>query len=95
MSDEEKLAEKLRLQKIQEEADFRVALDTFGVTDGDLVAGAGVLDGAQPADKAELFAFKDELLKKVLQFKQVDGFAGFVEELVQGLCVPCKWCDID
>lgn len=89
MSDEDKLAEKMRLQKIQEEADLRVAMDTFGVSEGDLV-GRGVLDSAQPKDKDELTAFKDELVKKILQFKLVDGFANFAEELVQGVCVTRK-----
>lgn len=94
MSDEDKLAAKLRMQKIQEEADLRVAMDTFGVTDSDLVA-SGVIDGAQPTNKEELEAFKNDLVKKIVQFKTVDGFGNFVEELVQGLCVTCKYFDED
>lgn len=90
MSDEDKLAEKLRLQRVQEEADLQLALETFGVTDKDLVKG-GVIDGAQPSNKEELDAFKNELVKKITQFKLVDGFAGFVEELVQGICVTCEY----
>lgn len=90
MSDEDKLAEKLRLQRVQEEADLLVAMDTFGVTDSDL-RGAGAIDGAQPTNKEELDAFKEELAKKITQFKLVPGYAGFIEDLVQSLCVTRKY----
>lgn len=91
MSPEEKSAEKLRIQRIQEEADLRVAMDTFGVTDSDLVRGE--LDGAQPTNADELSAFKTALVKKIAQFKSLDGFPAFVEELVQGVCLnrKCGW----
>lgn len=93
MSDEDKLAEKLRLQRVQEEADLLVAMDTFGVTDSDL-RGAGAIDGAQPTNKEELDAFKEELAKKITQFKLVSGYAGFIEDLVQSLCVTRKYLNV-
>lgn len=91
MTDEDRLAEKLRLQKVQEEADLRVAMDTFGVTENDLRGAGGVIDGAQPTNKEELDSFKDELTKKITQFKLVPGYAGFVEDLVQSLCVTREY----
>lgn len=91
LTEEQKLSEKLRLQKVQEEADLRVAMDTFGVTDSDLVArGGGVIDNAKPTNREELETFREDLVKKILQFKSVDGFSGFIEALVQGVSVTCK-----
>lgn len=88
MTPEEKSAEKLRLQKVLEEADLRVAMETFGVTESDLIRGE--LDGAQPTNPAELTAFKTALVKKISQFRSLEGFPGFIEELVQGVCLNCK-----
>lgn len=85
MTPEEKLAEKLRLQKIQEEADLRAAMDTFGVTDK-----TGI-DALQPKNKTELSELADAISKKVSQFKHLVDFPGFLEELVRNVCVNCKY----
>lgn len=86
MTPEEQLAEKLRLQKIQEEADLRAAMDTFGVT-----ADKSGLDGFNPTNKSELAEFTDALSKKISQFKHLDDYPSFLEELVRNLCVTCKY----
>lgn len=78
MTPEEKMAEKIRLQKIQEEADLRAAMDTFGVTEG--------IDGQQPKNKAELTELADSISKKVSQFKHLADFPGFLEDLVRNVC---------
>lgn len=85
MTPEERLAEKLRLQKIQEESDFRAALDTFGVTD------RSGLDGINPTTRAELSELSDAISRKVNLYSKVDDFAGFLEELVRGVCANCKY----
>lgn len=85
MTPEEKLAEKLRLQKIQEEADLLAAMDTFGVK----IDKSG-LDAFDPTNKAELAEFGDALNKKISQFKHLDDYPGFLEELIRNLCVTCK-----
>lgn len=89
MSDEDKLAEKLRLKKIQEEADLMAAMDTFGITDKDRIVGG--IDGMNPTNKTELNEFQEALNKKICQFKQLDDFPSFIEELVRGVCVNCKY----
>lgn len=86
MTPEEKLAEKLRLQKIQEEADLRAAMDTFGVT-----ADKSGLDAFNPTNKIELAEFTDALSKKISQYKHLEDYPGFLEELVRNLCVTCKY----
>lgn len=80
LTPEEKLAEKLRLQKIQEENDLRVAMDTFGVS-----AGASI-DGLNPTNRAELTELADAIRQKVSQFKEMEDFAGFLEELTRSIC---------
>lgn len=85
MTPEEKLAEKLRIQKIQEEADLRAAMDTFGVSDNK----TGI-DALQPKNKIELSEFADAISKKVSQYKHLVDFPGFLEELVRNVCVNCK-----
>lgn len=84
MTPEEKLAEKLRIQKIQEEADLRAAMDTFGIT-------AEGIDGLNPTNKAELNEFAEAIGKKVSQFKNLEDFPGFIEELVRNVCVTRKF----
>lgn len=84
MTPEEKLAEKLRLQKIQEESDLRAAMETFGVTEK-----LGI-DTAQPKTKAELTELADSISKRVSQFKHLADFPGFLEELVRNVCANRK-----
>ncbi|XP_031617895.1 eukaryotic translation initiation factor 3 subunit J [Contarinia nasturtii] len=88
MTPEEKLAEKLRLQKIQEEADLRAAMDTFGVTD------KSGIDAIQPKNKTELSELADAISKKVSQYKHLVDFPGFLEELVRNVCVNLGSSDL-
>lgn len=85
MTPEEKLAEKLRLQKVQEESDLRAAMDTFGV-----VSDKTGIDGMQPTNKTELTELSEAISKKVSQFKHLEDFPGFLEELVRSVCVNCE-----
>ncbi|XP_005188871.1 eukaryotic translation initiation factor 3 subunit J-like [Musca domestica] len=82
MTPEEKLAEKLRLQKIQEESDLKSALETFGVQD----VGGG-LDAFNPKTEAEFKEFGATLSWKLSQYKESPHFPQFVEDLVRSICV--------
>lgn len=86
MTPEEKLAEKLRIQKIQEEADLRVAMDTFGVVER---TGNGI-DGLHPTNRAGLTELADAINQKVTLYKDLDDFAGFLEELTRSICSSRK-----
>lgn len=85
---EEILAEKLRLQKVQEEADLLAAMDTFGISVRDRLTG---IDAMNPTTKDEFNEFSDALSKKIGQYKISDEFVGFVEKLVQDICVNCMY----
>lgn len=89
MTPAERLAEKLRLQKLQEEADLLTALDTLGLTTEKSTPATGI-DGMSPTSKAEFSELSDAISKKVSTFKNSEEFPGFLEELVQSVCANCK-----
>lgn len=82
LSPAEKLAEKLRLQKIQEASDLKHAQEAFGVT-----STCGGLDAFSPETKEEFKEFGATLSWKVGQFRESEHFPQFVEDLVRSLCV--------
>lgn len=86
MSTEEKLAEKLRIQKQQEESDLVAAMDTFGIT-----ADKSGIDAINPTNKTELNELSEAISKKVNLYKHLEDFPGFLEELVRTVCVHCKF----
>uniref|UniRef100_A0A0K8TQW0 Eukaryotic translation initiation factor 3 subunit J n=1 Tax=Tabanus bromius TaxID=304241 RepID=A0A0K8TQW0_TABBR len=87
LTEEEKLNEKLRLQKIQEEEDLKHAMDTFGVTDLKI-------DDMNPKTKAEFTELSDAISKKVAKFKSFEEFPNFVEELVRNVCANLTAADL-
>lgn len=90
LSPEQKLAEKLRQQKLQEESDLRLAMETFGVSEGV----AGRLDSFHPTNKAEFTEFAELLSKKINLYKSKEEFPGFVEELFRSVVVQLPSADI-
>lgn len=84
MTPEERVAEKLRLQRLQEETDLKLALETLGVSE----TGAGV---ESPKTAEEFTALADAISKKVLQYKATEEFANFSEELVRNICAGRKY----
>lgn len=80
MTPEQKLAEKLRLQKLQEESDLKNAMDTFGVTT--LVGG---IDGMHPTTKEEFIELSDAINKKLSNYKNDAEFSNFLEDLITKL----------
>nr|XP_026496471.1 eukaryotic translation initiation factor 3 subunit J [Vanessa tameamea] len=90
LTPEQKLAEKLRQQKLQEESDLRLALETFGVTEGS----SGKLDNFHPTNKDEFTEFGDLLCKKINFYKAKDEFPAFVDDLVKNIVVQMPSADI-
>ncbi|XP_012253156.1 eukaryotic translation initiation factor 3 subunit J [Athalia rosae] len=85
LTPEEKRAEMLRRQRLQEEADLRLAMETFGVTP-DAVNAVG-LDAAMPDTKEEFDEFNEALSKKINQFNKHAEFTAFAEELIKNIAV--------
>ncbi|XP_068620140.1 eukaryotic translation initiation factor 3 subunit J-like [Battus philenor] len=90
LTPEEKLAEKLRQQKLQEESDLRLALETFGISEGN----GGKLDNFHPTTKEEFAEFGDLLCKKITLYKGKDEFPAFIDDLVKNILVQMPSVDI-
>lgn len=90
LTPEQKLAEKLRAQKLQEESDLRLAMETFGVTEANI----GKIDGFQPSTKAEFTEFADLLTKKICLYKAREEFPTFIDEFIRNIVVQLPSADI-
>lgn len=88
MTPEERTAEKLRLQKLQEAADLKLAMETLGVTADASVEGS--IDGYVPTDKAEFTQLAQLISNRVCLFREKDEFPNFVEELVKNISLHCE-----
>ncbi|XP_064609121.1 eukaryotic translation initiation factor 3 subunit J-A-like [Liolophura sinensis] len=87
LSAEEKLAEKLRIQKIQKDADLKVARETFGIS-------ASGLDSFQPETQEEFVKFSEALTEKILTFQPSPCFSGFLEKLFTDLALSLETEDV-
>ncbi|XP_047508449.1 eukaryotic translation initiation factor 3 subunit J [Pieris napi] len=90
LTPEQKLAEKLRQQKLQEESDLRLAMETFGVTE----TGGGKLDSFHPTNKEEFTEFGELLCKKINYYKSKEEFPAFIDDLVKDIVVNMSSADI-
>ncbi|XP_055380028.1 eukaryotic translation initiation factor 3 subunit J [Condylostylus longicornis] len=89
MTPEEKLAEKLRLQQIEKESDFKNALDTFGVHES-----FSGLDAMNPTNKAEFNEFAEALSTKISNYKSDEEYPAFIEVLVRSICAHLSAADL-
>lgn len=84
MTPAERLAEKQRLQKMQEEADLHNALDTLGITDNGI-------DHFRPETAEDFKEFGSAISWKLSHYKDSQHFPKFMEELVRSTCVNCTY----
>merc|ERR1712242_212607 len=80
---EGKLAEKLRLQKMQEENDLQLAQEMMGVSGG----GGGVIDNSNPSSKEEFEDLSKAITDKLSNFESSEHYQDFIENLVKNLCM--------
>lgn len=83
LTPEEKRAELLRRQRLQEEADLRLAMETFGVTEEPTIG----LDVTNLNTKEEFEQFGAALSQKINQFKKHSEFPPFAEELIKSIAL--------
>lgn len=88
MTPEERFAEKKRLQKLQEAADLKLAMETLGVTADSSVEGS--IDGMVPTNKTEFTQLAQLISNRVCLFRDKDEFPGFVEDLVKNISLHCE-----
>ncbi|KAG8234687.1 hypothetical protein J437_LFUL015341 [Ladona fulva] len=82
LTPEEKYALKVQQQKLQEEADLRVAMETFGVKE---VSGTG-LEGT-PSTQEEFNDYQSLLIAKIDSLSKSAHFPNFGEEIVRNICL--------
>merc|ERR1712038_803495 len=78
---EGKLAEKMRLQKLTEQNDLKIAQDMFGV------GAVGGIDAMNPQTKEEFDDFSKAVLDKITSLESSEHFQDFAEEFVRSLCM--------
>lgn len=81
LTSEEKLSEKIRLQRVQEEADAKLAKEIFGVKDDQ----AKGIDSMLPETKEEFDEFSEALKKKITFFEPSKLYGDFAEKLINEL----------
>ncbi|CAL1679084.1 unnamed protein product [Lasius platythorax] len=86
LTPEERRIEILRRQRLQEEADLRLAMETFGVTGVTEVANES-LDTMVPDTKEEFERFGTALLQKINQFNKHAEFPALAEELIKSIAL--------
>nr|XP_056721715.1 eukaryotic translation initiation factor 3 subunit J [Euleptes europaea] len=88
LTPEELLADKLRLQKLQEEADLELAKETFGVNN------TFGIDAMNPSSKDDFTEFGKVLKEKITQYEKSLYYAGFLETLVRDICISLEVDDL-
>ncbi|GIY09524.1 eukaryotic translation initiation factor 3 subunit J [Caerostris extrusa] len=83
LTPQERLAHKLKQQKLQEEADLQLAKETFGVTDEPVTG----IDQMIPSSREDFDTFRKLLVDKISQNESAPHFYSFLEELCRDLCL--------
>jgi len=81
---EAKLAEKLRLQKLDEDSSRRMTCELFGVPES---SGGGAIDSMIPDSKEDFDTFNKLLLDKFATLESNENYQGFAENFVKNLCM--------
>ncbi|KAL6260970.1 hypothetical protein P5V15_008497 [Pogonomyrmex californicus] len=83
LTPEERRAEMLRRQRLQEEADLRLAMETFGIPE----TPSESLDTMVPDTKEDFERFGTALSQKINQFNKHAEFPPFAEELIKSIAL--------
>ncbi|XP_033707510.2 eukaryotic translation initiation factor 3 subunit J isoform X3 [Tursiops truncatus] len=89
LTPDEQLADKLRLKKLQEEADLELAKETFGVNN--TVYG---IDAMNPSSRDDFTEFGKLLKDKITQYEKSLYYASFLEALVRDVCISLEIDDL-
>lgn len=82
------------IQKLQEESDLRVAIDTFGIVgDGETSTPLGI-DAMNPSSREEFDELQAAISKKVESYAKSPHFPAFAEDLIRNICVNLTSYDL-
>ncbi|XP_060767702.1 eukaryotic translation initiation factor 3 subunit J-B [Neoarius graeffei] len=93
LTPEEQAAEKVRLQKLQEESDMVLACEAFGV-DTTTTNSASGIEAMCPSTKEDFVVFEKLLRDKVTQFEKSVHYSSFLESLFRELCISLEVDDL-
>ncbi|KAL7833699.1 hypothetical protein AOLI_G00286590 [Acnodon oligacanthus] len=91
---EEQAAEKLRLQKLQEESDLALAREAFGVDTTVTTNSASGIEAMCPSTNDDFVAFAKLLKDKISQFEKSVHYSSFLESLFRELCISLEVDDL-
>lgn len=92
LTPEEQLSEKLRVKKLQEDADLELAKDAFGVSStSNSVTG---IDAMCPSSKEDFTEFEKLLKEKISQFEKSVHYSSFLDSLFRELCISLEVDDL-
>ncbi|KAJ7311132.1 hypothetical protein JRQ81_006735 [Phrynocephalus forsythii] len=97
LTPEEQLADKLRLQKLQEEADLDSSANQTVPTICSPVSGVNNtcgIDAMNPSSKEDFTEFGKLLKEKITQYEKSLYYAGFLEMLVRDVCISLEVDDL-
>jgi len=89
LTPQERLANKLKQQKLQEEADLQLAKETFGVADVE----QGI-DQMQPSSKEDFDNFRKLLIEKIQKCEESPHFLSFLEDFCRDMFLNVQPDDI-
>lgn len=91
LTEEDKLAEKLRRQKLVEESDLEIAKQAFGVKDD---VGSKSIDEMNPTTKEEFVELTQLLVGKLSNYESSAEYVPFLEMLFRDLCASLEAEDV-
>jgi len=94
LTPEEQMEEKLRRQRLQEEADLEIAKDAFGITDAPVVPGQKTIDNFAPINKEEFLELSNMIVQKFNKLEVNTDYLFFLETLVRDCCAGLDADDI-
>ncbi|XP_076855496.1 eukaryotic translation initiation factor 3 subunit J-B [Brachyhypopomus gauderio] len=94
LSPEEQAAERLRLQKLQEESDMALAREAFGVETTATTHSASGIEAMCPSTKDDFVVFEKLLTDKISQFEKSVHYCNFLESLFRELCISVEVDDL-
>ncbi|KAI5626154.1 eukaryotic translation initiation factor 3 subunit J-B [Silurus asotus] len=93
LTPEEEAAEKLRVQKLQEESDMALAHEAFGI-DTTITNSASGIEAMCPSSKEDFLVFEKLLKDKITQFEKSVHYSNFLESLFRELCISLEVDDL-
>ncbi|KAJ8417648.1 hypothetical protein AAFF_G00224910 [Aldrovandia affinis] len=95
LTPEEAAAEKLRVMKLQEDADLELAMDAFaGVTNNVPVSRTSEIDALSPSSKDDFTELQKLLKDKLSQYESSVHYSSFLESLFRDLCISLEVDDL-